>query len=80
LNIFAAGYPKVISIACGASAPVDPVELLVTSSTSQLTYDATADQYTYTWKTSPNYVSGTCSELVVQFVDGITRRADFKWK
>jgi hypothetical protein len=80
LNIFATGFPKVIPISCGVSAPVDPVELLVTSSTSQLTYDATADQYTYTWKTSPAYASGTCNELVLQFIDGATRRADFKWK
>jgi hypothetical protein len=80
LTIFAPGYPKVITIACVASAPVDPVELIVTSSTSQLTYDAIADQYTYTWKTSPSYTPGTCNELVLQFVDGTTRRADFKWK
>jgi hypothetical protein len=80
LNIFAAGYPKVISIACGTSTPTDPVEQLVTSSTSKLSYDASSDQYIYVWKSSSSYVAGTCNELVIQFIDGTMHRADFKWK
>ena len=51
LNIFATSYPKSQVICCDTSAPLDEIDETVTAGQSSLSYDATADQYNYVWKT-----------------------------
>jgi hypothetical protein len=46
LQIFEAGYPGSVLIACDSSAPLDPVEETVTAGSSGLSYDAATDTYT----------------------------------
>ncbi len=78
LAIFASGYPKATRTACVAGDPVAPVEE-TTSSASGLTYDASADQYKYTWKTPKSY-AGSCYRLEVTFTDGTAFVAQFRFK
>lgn len=77
LDIFATGYPKVSSVSCPTSAALDSIEETSTATTSGLKYDATADQYNYTWKTGS--WAGTCRRLDVKLVDGQTYSALFKF-
>ncbi len=76
LDIFAAGYPKSVQIACGTNPEVDGVESTVTAGSSGLSYDPVADQYTYVWKTDKGW-AGTCRQLVVKLNDGTADRANF---
>src|SRR6266496_4956589 len=79
LNILATGYPKSQMIACDATATVDGIEETIAAGSSSLSYDASADTYTYVWKTEPGWAN-TCRQLVVKFVDGTYHRANFKFK
>ena len=79
LNIFAAGYPVSVQIACSSTALVDGIENTVTAGSSSLTYDPLTDQYTYVWKTQKSWAN-TCRQLVVKFSDGTTQRANFQFK
>jgi hypothetical protein len=78
LAIFAAGYPRVTTIACTSGVATDEIETTVTASGSGLQYDPTTGLYTYTWKTTKNW-SG-CRRLELLFVDGSLRVADFRFK
>lgn len=78
LNIFAPGSPSVALIPCGSTALVDDIEQTVTAGGSSLTYDATADQYVYVWKTDPAW-AGTCRQLNVKLNDGTDHRANFNF-
>jgi protocatechuate 3,4-dioxygenase beta subunit len=80
LDIFAADYPKSAVIPCESTALVDGVEQTVTAGGSSLSYDATSDTYTYVWKTSKSWASGTCRQLVLELSDGSVHRANFKFK
>ncbi len=75
LDIFRAGSPTSATVSCGANAP-DDIEATVTAGGSSLTYDATANQYVYVWKTDSKW-AGTCRQLVIVFKDGTTQRANF---
>jgi hypothetical protein len=79
LAIFAAGYPVSQQIACSSGAPTSEIEQTVTAGGSSLSYDATADQYSYVWKTDKAW-KGTCRKLVLKFIDGSTREALFQFK
>lgn len=78
LNIFAAGYPTSTSTTCGTTA-VDAIEQTVTAGSSSLAYDASADQYSYVWKTNKTW-AGTCRTLVVKLDDGSYHYANFQFK
>jgi hypothetical protein len=79
LNIMAAGYPKVTSANCDTSATVNPIEEYATSTANGgLTYDATANQYNYVWKTQSTYVN-QCFKLDLQLTDGTSHVAYFKF-
>ena len=78
LNIFATGFPKSNKIVCDSSEPVDAIEQTVTAGTSSLQYDPLTGQYTYVWKTDKTW-AGTCRQLVVKLVDGMTYMANFKF-
>ncbi|HVF01460.1 MAG TPA: PxKF domain-containing protein, partial [Rubrobacteraceae bacterium] len=58
-----------------SNASVDPIEQ-TTASTSGLTYDKSADQYTYVWKTDKGW-AGTSRQLVVKLKDGTEQKANF---
>jgi probable HAF family extracellular repeat protein len=78
-NIFAAGYPKSVVVACDAGAQVDDSAATLIAGTSGLSYDAQTDQYTYVWKTEKSW-AGSCRQLQVQLNDGTTHRANFLFK
>ena len=78
LNIFEADYPKSQQTACDL-ATVDGIEQTVTAGSSDLSYDANTDTYTYVWKTEKTW-AGTCRQLVVMLNDGTSHRANFKLK
>lgn len=78
LAIFAAGYPRVVTIVCSTGLATDEVETTVTAGGSGLTYDAATGVYQYTWKTQKSWVG--CRRLELRFVDGSVYSADFKFK
>jgi hypothetical protein len=78
MKIFAAGSPSSRQINCDGSDPTDAIETTVTAGNSTLTYDATADQYVYVWKTDKSW-AGTCRQLTVTLVDGTSHSANFKF-
>jgi probable HAF family extracellular repeat protein len=75
-NIFARGFPKVVSRPAGGL-PTDVIEQTVAASESALLYDGATGRYTYIWKTSKAMAGGTW-ELVMKFADGQTRSAMFR--
>jgi hypothetical protein len=75
LNIFRAGYPKVVPMSCQAGVPVDDVESTVTANSSGLLYAAGSGEYTYVWK-APKKVG--CYRLELAFTDGTVQAAEFK--
>ncbi len=79
LDIFLSGYPISRQIACDSSAPLDDIEQTVTAGGSNLSYDATSDQYSYVWKTNKAW-AGTCRQFVVILKDGSIHTANFKFK
>ena len=79
LDIFAAGYPASLRIACDSAAPQDVIEETVTPGSSSLSYDAASDTYTYVWTTSKAW-AGTCRQLNVRLNDGTEHKANFKFK
>jgi len=78
LDIFVAGSPSSATVGCDTQEPVDSIEQTVTAGKSALSYDATADQYVYVWKTDKAW-SGTCRQLNVALSDGSVHAADFKF-
>jgi hypothetical protein len=80
MGIFSAGYPVSQMIPCSAGSSTDAIEETVTAGTSNLSYDATNDQYKYVWKTDRAW-KGTCRKLILKFSDGVTtREARFQFK
>jgi hypothetical protein len=78
LSIIKDGAPKVSQVNCATSAPTDTIEELATVANSGLTYDATADQYNYVWKTPTTY-AGKCYKLDMVLTDGTSHVAYFKF-
>ena len=59
LSVIKRGYPTATQVGCpNGAATVDPIEDTTTSN-SGLTYDASADRYTYVWKSSKAW-AGKC--------------------
>ncbi len=50
----------------------------MTAGASGLSYDAASDRYTCVWKTEKGW-AGQYRQLVVQFDDGTTKEANFKF-
>jgi hypothetical protein len=80
LGIIAAGYPKATATACpSSSATVDSLEEYATTTANNgLTYDATADQYNYVWKTQSTYAN-KCFKFNMVLIDGTSHVAYFKF-
>jgi hypothetical protein len=79
LNIFAPGYPVSGQVACAANEPGSDIEETVSAGGSSLIYNASADQYTYVWKTDKAW-KGTCRILAVRLNDGTDHFAKFRFK
>jgi uncharacterized protein (DUF697 family) len=80
LDILAVGYPASVKVNCETGNLVDDIEVTETAGSSSLTYDPTADQYKYVWKTEKAWAN-TCRQLVVRFKDGTADRVvAFKFK
>ena len=74
------GTPKVVSIACNATAQVDDIEAyLPATSQAGIQYDAASTQYTYVWKTA-KALAGSCRQLQVVLMDGTVHSANFRFK
>jgi hypothetical protein len=71
LNILQTGYPRVTTVSCSTSAPLNVIETTVPAGGSSLQYDSTADQYTYVWKTASSS-AGTCVQFELGLTDGGT--------
>jgi hypothetical protein len=78
LDIFLLGYPSSAVVSCGSGVE-DAIEQTVTASASGLAYDASADQYIYTWKTDKAWVDA-CRTFVIKLKDGTYHRINFKFK
>jgi len=76
LNIFATGYPASVSAQCNAALS-DAIEETVTAGNSSLSYDATAGQYVYVWKTEKSWTG--CRQLQVKLRDGRSYWAIFNF-
>ena len=80
LAIFAANYPSSSQVNCDAiTEDQDTIEETVNAGGSSLTYDNTAAQYIYVWKTDKSW-AGKCRRLDVKLNDGTTHSAFFKFK
>jgi len=78
LNIIAANYPKVTTVACSSAAPMDAIEEYATTTNQGLVYDATADLYNYVWKTQSSYAN-SCRMFDLQLNDGTHHVAYFRF-
>ena len=79
LAIFAVGFPSSIQINCSSiDETPDAIEETVNAGGSSLTYDQTASQYMYVWKSEKSW-AGTCRRLDVKLNDGTKHVAFFKW-
>lgn len=76
LDIFAAGYPKSQSIPCSANIGNNAVDETETAGNSNVSYDATTDQYKYVWKTQKIW-NASCRQLIIQLNDGSEHKANF---
>lgn len=77
LEILASGYPRSQAVSCSGTAS-DPVEETATAGASGLSYDASADLYTYVWKTNKVWAN-SCRRLTLKLNDGSVRAADFEF-
>jgi hypothetical protein len=70
-GILLTGYPRVVSVACPNSATtVDAIDTYTsTAGGSVLTYDETAQQYVYAWKTDKTW-AGKCMQFQLGLNDG----------
>jgi probable HAF family extracellular repeat protein len=76
LNIFAAAYPRVSLMQCDAGAVATEIEQTVSAGGSSLTYDISAGQYTYVWKTDKAW-AGSCRQFQLGLDDGEIYTAKF---
>lgn len=76
LAIMAPGYPISVPASCDLAAPGEEIEETLTAGSSSLSYDASADQYIYVWKTDKSW-AGTCRQLILKLSDGTQHQANF---
>ena len=78
MGVLATGSPSSRSVSCDSSLAPDELELTATPGSSGLSYDATADRYSYVWKTEKAWTG--CRELVLRLSDGSVHTAAFRFK
>jgi hypothetical protein len=79
LNILAAGSPASRQYNCNSGAPIGSSSPTQNPGGSGLSYDASSDTYTYVWKTERSW-EGTCRQLSLTLSDGMTYRANFRFR
>ncbi len=77
LDIFAAGYPQSVQIACGTGAVLGNPVPTENPGGSSMSYND--GQYNYVWKTEKSW-GGTCRQLIVHLIDGTVHIANFRFK
>ena len=78
-SVISGGNPKVTQVACpNSSTPLDLIEEYATTANNGLTYDSTADQYNYVWKTQSTYAN-KCFKVDMVLTDGTHHEAYFKF-
>jgi len=77
LDVLASTSPGSSAYPCTGGTE-DAVEVTVTAGASSFTYDVTAGQYVYVWKTDKTW-AGTCRKLTVTLKDGTSHQALFKF-
>jgi Tol biopolymer transport system component len=70
--------PTTVTMSCSSIPVMDQLESTTTNSAG-LTYDAGANQYTYVWKTKPEW-KGTCRRFMLDLEDGRQHSAMFQFK
>jgi hypothetical protein len=78
LGVIATGFPKATAVTCPRVMTTDLIEETVNTTSNSFTYDATADQYNYVWKTQSTY-AGKCYRFDLQLIDGTTQSALFNF-
>jgi sugar lactone lactonase YvrE len=79
LEIFAEGFPASQHIDCESGAPLGAMEGTTPAEGSDLYYDPSTGQYTYTWKTEREW-EGSCRQLTMRLTDGSEHIALFRFK
>jgi len=73
LSILKDGYPRVTSVACpNGATPTDVIEETTSAGSSGLTYDPSAGQYVYVWKTNKSW-AGKCYSFELGLIDDTSR-------
>ncbi|MFL5807226.1 MAG: PxKF domain-containing protein, partial [Roseiflexaceae bacterium] len=81
LNILATNFPASRPIDCKTLAPLGTgsYQAANPSGKSGLTYNATTNQYTYSWKTDKMW-AGNCRQFDLKLIDGTEHLVNFKFK
>ena len=77
LDVLAPNSPTSSAYTCTGTTE-DAIEVTVTAGASSLTFDPTAGQYVYVWKTDKTW-GGACRKLTVTLKDGTLHQALFKF-
>ncbi len=77
LDVIEPGYPMSQPMSCTTWQPIGSAVSI--SSTGGLTYDASSDRYTITWKTAKTW-SNSCRQFQMLLDDGTTHRFNVKFK
>jgi hypothetical protein len=78
LNILAPNNPRSKAVSCTLES-LDNGQPTRSAGARGLAYDASADRYSYIWKTEKAW-AGTCRQLMISLTDGTTHTALFKFK
>jgi hypothetical protein len=78
MAILAASSPSSKQVACDNAAGAGTIEETATAGSSGLNYDPSTGAYNYIWKTSKAW-AGSCRQLSVNFIDGASHSAFFKF-
>lgn len=79
LDIFVAGSPSTLMLACSSSQQTNTIEETVSVTSNGLTYDAVTDVYQFVWKSEKSW-TGSCRQLSLMFADGTEYRATFEFR
>lgn len=78
LNVLAAGSPNSKQVVCQSNTPISTVDETSAAGASGLSYDVTADIYTYVWKTEKAW-TGTCRQFTLTLLGGETSSVIFQF-
>jgi hypothetical protein len=76
LEILAAGLPASQPSPCALEDASGSITETDAPGNSGLSYDPRTDTYNYVWKTNRSWAN-SCRRLLVEFIDGVSRTADF---